>query len=149
MNTSLRQSLLAVILLTALTACTEAAPRIMPEKQIKVGQQTLTVEVADNENDRQLGLMHRDKMAAQHGMLFIFDDNQPYCMWMKNTLIPLSVAFADESGQILNIEDMQPQTENPHCAVGAARYALEMNLGWFAEHKIQPGAKIELLGIKK
>ena len=146
MKTVLRQPLLCAILLTTLTACTQAASRIMPEQQIKVGSQTLKVEVASNEDDRQLGLMHRDKMAAQHGMLFIFDNSGQYCMWMKNTLIPLSVAFADENGKILNIEDMQPQTKNQHCAMGAARYALEMNMGWFAKHQVQPGMRIELSG---
>ena len=63
-------------------------------------------------------------------------------MWMKNTYVPLSVAFLDESGAILNIADMQPQTEQSHCSSGPARYALEMNQGWFAQKGIKPGAKI-------
>jgi uncharacterized membrane protein (UPF0127 family) len=75
-------------------------------------------------------------------MLFIFDEPALQCMWMKNTLIPLSVAFIDESGAIINIADMQPQTEASHCATRAARYALEMNRGWFVARGIKPGSRI-------
>jgi uncharacterized membrane protein (UPF0127 family) len=75
-------------------------------------------------------------------MVFIFDDATTQCMWMKNTLIPLSVAFIDEAGAILNIEDMQPQTEQTHCSSGPARFALEMNLGWFAQRGIKAGTKL-------
>jgi hypothetical protein len=64
-------------------------------------------------------------------------------MWMKNTLVPLSVAFIDEAGKIINIEDMQPQTQDAHCAKRPARYALEMNQGWFRQKNVKPGAKID------
>ena len=80
-------------------------------------------------------------------MLFVFPLAANHCMWMRNTLLPLSVAFLDEDGRILNIENMQPQTEDNHCAVKAARYALEMNLGWFSSKGIKPGARIG--GIEK
>jgi uncharacterized membrane protein (UPF0127 family) len=75
-------------------------------------------------------------------MLFLFDQPGSQCMWMKNTLIPLSVAFLDEHGTIINIEDMAPQTENSHCARRPARYALEMNGGWFAARGIKPGMRL-------
>ena len=81
-------------------------------------------------------------MAQNAGMLFIFDEETQHCMWMKNTLIPLSVAFIDDAGAIINVEDMQPQTEDPHCASRPARYALEMNRGWFAARGIKPGSRI-------
>lgn len=68
-------------------------------------------------------------------------------MWMKNTLLPLSVAFLDDDGQIINIEDMQPETENNHCAAKPARFALEMNQGWFAAKGIKPGTR--LAGVEK
>lgn len=80
-------------------------------------------------------------------MVFVFDENATHCMWMKNTLIPLSVAFIDEAGVIINIADMQPQTEQSHCAARPARFALEMNKGWFAERGIKPGAKLR--GLEK
>jgi uncharacterized membrane protein (UPF0127 family) len=86
--------------------------------------------------------MHRPSLATNRGMLFVFPDIGPHCMWMRNTLVPLSVAFLDERGVILNIADMQPQTENSHCAVAPARFALEMNQGWFAAKGVKAGAKI-------
>lgn len=91
--------------------------------------------------------MQREKMGANEGMLFVFPDRDKQCMWMKNTLLPLSVAFIDDNGIILNVEDMQPQTENSHCSVKPARYALEMNQGWFKAKNIKPGTKIS--GIDK
>ncbi|MCB1958546.1 MAG: DUF192 domain-containing protein, partial [Rhodocyclaceae bacterium] len=84
----------------------------------------------------------RREMSPQHGMLFAFPEDARHCMWMRNTLIPLSVAFLDEAGRVLNIEDMTPQTEDSHCAAGPARFALEMNQGWFAARGLGPGAKI-------
>jgi uncharacterized membrane protein (UPF0127 family) len=86
--------------------------------------------------------MNRKAMPPQRGMLFVFSEPRTHCMWMRNTYIPLSVAFLDENGTVLNIEDMQPQTENSHCARKPARYALEMNLGWFAQRGLGPGARV-------
>ena len=98
--------------------------------------------MAATDQNRQVGLMNRKSMPQQRGMLFVFTQNNTHCMWMRNTLLPLSVAFLNEQGVIINIEDMQPQTENNHCAKVPARYALEMNLGWFAQRGIKPGSKV-------
>lgn len=114
----------------------------MPVKELGVGMYRIQAEVAATPQTRQLGLMNRREMAAQHGMVFIFTEDARHCMWMKNTLLPLSVAFLDAGGRILNIEDMQPQTEDSHCARGPARYALEMNLGWFRERGVRVGDAI-------
>jgi len=84
----------------------------------------------------------RKSMPANQGMLFIFPRAERHCMWMRNTLIPLSVAFLDDQGKILNVENMQPQTENNHCAAAPARFALEMNKGWFADKGIKAGIRI-------
>jgi uncharacterized membrane protein (UPF0127 family) len=86
--------------------------------------------------------MHRKSLAANAGMLFVFDGAALHCMWMKNTYIPLSVAFVDDQGTILNIADMQPHSEQSHCAVRPALYALEMTRGWFAQRGIKPGMKL-------
>ncbi|MEY4593163.1 MAG: hypothetical protein RIR18_2058, partial [Pseudomonadota bacterium] len=102
----------------------------------------IEAEVATNQADRMQGLMQRQQMAQHQGMVFGFTFLDRHCMWMKNTLLPLSVAFLDEAGGILNIEDMQPQTENNHCAVSPARYALEMNLGWFAQRGLKAGMRV-------
>jgi uncharacterized membrane protein (UPF0127 family) len=110
--------------------------------QLNAGMHLIRAEVAADFNSRMQGLMHRKSLGANAGMLFIFDEAVVQCMWMKNTYVPLSVAFLDDAGTILNIADMQPETEQSHCATGPARYALEMNQGWFAQRGIKPGTKL-------
>jgi len=114
-----------------------------PVISLNAGIHVIKAEVAAKDSERQQGLMHREKMAPNEGMVFLFEAPAGVCMWMKNTLIPLSVAFIDESGRIVNIEDMQPQTTDSHCAKKPVRYALEMNLGWFKQKNIKPGSMIE------
>ena len=114
----------------------------LPAVQLATGMHLIRAEVADSMGTRMEGLMHRKSMAEGSGMVFVFDENAAHCMWMKNTLIPLSVAFIDESGAIINIADMQPHSEQSHCASRPARYALEMNKGWFAQRGIKAGAKL-------
>jgi uncharacterized membrane protein (UPF0127 family) len=92
------------------------------------------------------GLMYRKTLGQNDGMLFVFDYAATHCMWMKNTYVPLSVAFLDDGGAIINVEDMQPQTEQAHCAARPARYALEMNKGWFAQRGL--GAGFRLRGLE-
>lgn len=123
------------------------AQNAMPTIELSAGFHRIEAEVAANDQNRQVGLMSRKAMPAQHGMLFVFNHENTHCMWMRNTLLPLSVAFMDAEGKIINIEDMQPQTEDNHCARRPARFALEMNLGWFAQRGIKPGMKLN--GIDK
>ena len=110
--------------------------------QLRIGAHALKVEVAASDPQREKGLMFRKTLGKNDGMLFIFDDPGYHSMWMKNTLIPLSVAFLDGDGRILNIEDMEPHTLDAHTAAGPARYALETNKGWYAERRIKPGDKV-------
>ena len=135
--------LLAGLLLSGLAGAQSA----MPVMELTAGFHRIEAEVAANDQNRQVGLMNRKSMAQQRGMLFVFPQANTHCMWMRNTLVPLSVAFLDEDGAIINIEDMQPQTENNHCARRPARYALEMNLGWFAQRGLKPGTRLG--GIEK
>jgi uncharacterized protein len=114
----------------------------LPVVQLNAGMHLIRAEVAADYGSRMTGLMFRATMPSNGGMLFIFDEAQQQCMWMKNTLIPLSVAFIDESGTIINVEDMAPQTEDSHCAKRPSRYALEMNRGWFAARGIKPGTRL-------
>ena len=102
----------------------------------------IKAEVAADFSSRGRGLMFRKSLAPNAGMLFIFNDASMHCMWMKNTYIPLSVAFLDEQGTIVSISDMQPQSEQTHCAARPALYALEMEQGWFAKRGIKPGMKL-------
>jgi uncharacterized protein len=119
----------------------------LPAVQLSTGMHLIRAEVADSMGTRMEGLMHRKSMPQGSGMVFVFDESTTHCMWMKNTLIPLSVAFIDEQGAVINIADMQPQSEQSHCAARPARYALEMNKGWFAQRGIKPGARLR--GLEK
>ena len=118
------------------------AQNAMPVLELNAGFHRIEAEVAASDQNRQVGLMNRQAMPQQRGMLFVFTQNNTHCMWMRNTLLPLSVAFIDDDGYIINIEDMQPQTEDNHCARQPARYALEMNRGWFAQRGIKPGVRL-------
>lgn len=129
-------------LLLAASLAAPAAAGDFPQMELSAGFYRIEAEVAFNQPMRMQGLMQRQGMAANHGMLFVFPQRARHCMWMKNTLLPLSVAFLDDEGRILNIEDMEPQTENNHCAAQPARFALEMNRGWFAARGLAPGARI-------
>lgn len=114
----------------------------MPRIELSAGIHRIDAEVAADQQNRMQGLMNRRNMASNQGMLFVFTRPDRHCMWMRNTLLPLSVAFLNEQGQILNIEDMKPQTDNNHCASAPARFALEMNQGWFASKGIKVGQHI-------
>jgi len=110
--------------------------------QVKVAGHPLKVELAIEEPQRLQGLMYRKALGKEDGMLFIFDEPGYHSIWMKNTLIPLSVAFVDKDGVILNIADMEPQTLDSHMAAGPATYAIETNKGWFAANKVKAGDKV-------
>ncbi|WP_371814548.1 DUF192 domain-containing protein [Niveibacterium sp. COAC-50] len=115
---------------------------VLPHAELNIGMHRIDAEVAATDESRMVGLMHRKSMPEARGMLFIFDGVGSHCMWMKDTWLPLSVAFIDEGGRITNVEDMAPETEDSHCAASPARYALEMNRGWFKTRGIKPGARI-------
>ena len=136
----------AVSLIVSLIS-TAHAQTPMPRMELTAGFYRIEAEVAANQKNRMQGLMHRRNMQPNEGMIFVFTQEERHCMWMRNTFLPLSVAFLDAEGRILNIEDMEPQTEDSHCAAAPARFALEMNKGWFAAKGIKPGQRIG--GIEK
>jgi uncharacterized membrane protein (UPF0127 family) len=142
----LRTSTLSIALLLALLpGMSNAQAQAQTQLQritLGAGMHLIETQLALTPEQRQIGLMWRKDLPVNEGMLFVFPDRDKQCMWMKNTLLPLSVAFIDDAGVILNVEDMQPQTENSHCSAKPARYALEMNLGWFKSKNLKPGAKI-------
>lgn len=137
------KTLIAAALAAALAVPAQAQNVRFATTQLSAGMHLIKAEVAANDAERQQGLMYREKMANNAGMVFVFDGPATQCMWMKNTLLPLSVAFIDANGRILNIEDMKPQTLDSHCSKGQVLYALEMNLGWFKQKNIKPGSTIE------
>ncbi len=128
-------------------ACVAAASAQRPQPalptiRLSAGIHVISAEVAASDPSRARGLMFREYLAPNHGMLFVFDQKAIHCMWMRNTLIPLSVAFVDDDGTIVNIEDMAPRTETSHCARHPVRFALEMERGWFAKRGIGPGTTL-------
>ena len=132
------------ILLTFLSVSASAE---IPTIHLKVSGHTLTAEVAYKKESRIRGLMYRSFMDKDSGMLFVFPETARHSMWMINTYIPLSIAFLDKNGVILNIIDMSPHTRTKHTATSKAKYALEMNLGWFSAKNITAGKKI--MGLEK
>ena len=137
----IRRYFLALLLFVALGASAEGLVTFKTS-HVKVAGHPLKVELALSEEQREQGMMFRKTMGKEDGMLFVFDAPGYHAMWMKNTLIALSVAFMDKDGVILNILDMEPQTLDSHMAAGPAVYAIETNKGWFAEKKVKAGDKV-------
>ena len=129
----------ASILLTLLSSSASAEKPLI---HLKISGYTLSAEVAYKKESRIRGLTYRNFMKKNSGMLFVFPEASIHSMWMVNTYIPLSVAFLDKNGMILNIIDMSPHTRTRNSATSKAKYALEMNLGWFSSRSIKAGEKI-------
>lgn len=149
MKNNLATAAAAALLSLAAGAAGAQTGAQFPTTKLSAGMHLIQAEVAHTDPQRQQGLMHREKMASNHGMVFVFDQPTTQCMWMKNTPLPLSVAFIDAEGKIVNIEDMQPKTLDSHCSAKPVKYALEMNLGWFKQKNVKPGSTIGgLPGVK-
>lgn len=116
-------------------------PRL-PTLPLTAGMHVIQAELARTPEQQMIGMMHRRSMGANEGMLFVYDEPHRLCFWMRNTLIPLSIAYIADDGRIVNIRDMQPLDETSHCADAPVRFALEMNQGWFAKRGIKTGARL-------
>ena len=124
-------------------AAAQGQPQMnLPRIEITAGMHRIEAQVAASPQERQTGLMHRKEMPAHEGMLFVFEQPATQCFWMRNTLLPLTAAFAADDGTIVNLADMSPQTEDSHCSAKPVRYVLEMNQGWFAKRGIKAGARL-------
>src|SRR5262245_4978012 len=144
----------ALAAIPALPACTHEYKPYEPreaQKTLQMGGTSVTLELAKDESSRARGLMFRKSMPEDAGMLFIYPEPRMLRFWMKNTSIPLSIAFMQEvpggaPGQvkIVNIEDMQPYVESGTVSLAPVRHALEMNQGWFARHGVKVGDVITL-----
>jgi uncharacterized protein len=144
MSSARRPILLArVAALGLVLAAVPLAAAELPTVELTIDGHRLVAEIAATVPTRTTGLMNRFSLQPDHGMLFVFDAPQPLAFWMKNTYVPLSIAFIARDGRIINIEDMAPQTENTHPSRGLALYALEMKKGWFAERGIAAGARVD------
>lgn len=116
---------------------------LLPTTQLQIGPYTVSAEIAATPAARNQGLMGRKSLPADHGMLFVFEAPNSSCFWMKNTPLPLSIAFIDSHGKIVTLRDMAPNTTNSHCPSQPMMYALEMEQGWFVERGIRAGAEVQ------
>jgi len=129
--------------LAAGAAAQDAAQPRLDAVALTAGMYNIRAEVARTPLQTQAGLMFREQMAAHEGMLFVFDGLERRCFWMKNTVLPLTVAFIADDGRIVSLADMQPQSLQSHCSAEPVRFALEMNQGWFAKRGIKPGFRLK------
>jgi len=138
---------IAITAAVLITLCAATAAAELPTVELRIKGQRVVAEIAATEATRTTGLMNRFSLQPDHGMLFVFRAPQVLAFWMKNTYVPLSIAFIGADGRILNIEDMAPLTESTHPSRGPALYALEMKKGWFAQHGIAAGEPV--LGLER
>ncbi len=135
---------LLVVSAALFCACSFASARDpLPTLDLTVGDKQVVAEVASSQEARERGLMMRKSLAENSGMLFTFDEERNVCMWMKDTPLPLSVAFIDLNGNIVSIREMEPNTLKHYCSPETVLYALEMNANWFANNNVKKGAKVK------
>ena len=135
-------SLIAAALVPSM-AHAEGVPQTqLPRTTLNAGMHLLQVQLAQDFEQRQIGLMWRKEMPQNEGMLFIFEQPAVQCFWMRNTYLPLTAAFVADDGTIVNLVDMKPMNDSSHCSHKPVRFVLEMNQGWFAKRNIQAGFKL-------
>lgn len=136
-------TLFACALLASGVSLAQQAPQpTLRTTKLSTGIHVITAEVAATPQSQMIGLMMRERLAPNHGMVFVFEDKSQHCFWMRNTLIPLSIAFIEDDGTIVNIADMAPKSEASTCPQRPVRYALEMDQGWFTKRGVTAGKKI-------
>ena len=141
---ALARRCLATLLLAASTL---AAGQDGPQPRLQTisltaGMHVIKAELAVSPSQQATGMMFRREMPGNEGMLFVNDDTATRCFWMRNTLVPLTIAFIADDGTIVNLADMAPQSDESHCSAQPVRYALEMSRGWFAKRGLKAGFKL-------
>jgi uncharacterized membrane protein (UPF0127 family) len=131
-----------VIALASMGCEAQPQPQVLPRITLNAGIHNISAEVAQSPQERATGLMSRQSMPANQGMLFVFEQAEQQCFFMKNTLIPLDIAFVADDGTIINIEHMKPLSLDNRCSAKPVRLVLEMNLGWFAKKGVSAGSKL-------
>ena len=142
MNTRFMASIALAALAQATAAQAQDAAQSLPSIKLSAGIHAIEAQLARTPQQREIGLMFRKTMGPNQGMLFAFEQPSQQCFWMKNTLLPLAVAFVGDDGAIVNIDTMKPQTLDSHCSSAPVRFVLEMNDGWFAKRGIEAGQKL-------
>ena len=144
MTAALKYCLLPTLLLLADISLGQACPVANKFIQITANGHNLTTEVAATRTSHRCGLAFRQNLSADHGMLFAYAQDQTIAFWMKDTLIPLSIAFLDGDGRVLETHDMDPRDPTRrYTSRVPARYALEVNQGWFYDNDIKVGDRVE------
>ena len=138
----IRLHFLLALALASPCALAQVGPQKLPAIKLSAGMHVIQAEVAQSPEEHSIGLMSRTAMGTNDGMLFIFERPGQQCFWMKNTLLPLAIAFIADDGSVVNLDTMKPQTLDSHCSTKPVRYVLEMNEGWFAKRGIKPGTKL-------
>ena len=141
-NDAMKQFLALAALVLACAVHADEPQMNLPRVKLTTGMHAIDAQVAATPDQRMTGLMFRKEMPQNEGMLFVFEAPSEQCFWMKNTLLPLSIAFVADDGTIVNIDEMKAQTLDSHCSAKPVRYVLEMNTGWFARKGIKAGAKL-------
>ena len=139
-------------IVAALASCAALAqePQMdLPRVKLSAGMHLIDAQLARNTDERSVGLMYRKEMPQHEGMLFEFEQASQQCFWMKDTLLPLSIAFVADDGTVVNVDEMKPQTLDSHCSLKPVRYVLEMNQGWFAKRGIKAGYKLSGLPLPR
>ena len=141
-NDAMKKFLALAALVLACAAQADEPQMNLPRVKLTTGMHAIDAQVAATPDQRMTGLMFRKEMPQNEGMLFVFEAPSEQCFWMKNTLLPLSIAFVADDGTIVNIDEMKAQTLDSHCSAQPVRYVLEMNTGWFARKGIKAGARL-------
>lgn len=141
-KTRFRYVLVALFVLASAAQAQNGPQPKLPTTPITAGMHVIQAELAVQPEQQMVGMMFRREMGANEGMLFVNDEPGVRCFWMRNTLIPLSIAFIGDDGSIANIADMAAQSDQSHCSVKPVRFALEMRQGWFAKRGIKAGFQL-------
>ena len=142
MKTALSSLAALVLAAAAVPVCAQEPQTNLSRVKLSAGMHQIDAQVAQTIEQRTTGLMHRKEMPQHEGMLFVFERPTIQCFWMKDTLLPLSVAFVADDGTVVNLADMKPLALDSHCSEKPVRFVLEMNQGWFARKGIKPGTKL-------
>jgi uncharacterized protein len=138
-------SIAALIALSfAASAAAQEGPQPrLPITKLQAGMHVIQAEVAATPIQTQTGMMFRTQMGTNEGMLFVFDEPGTRCFWMRNTLLPLTIAYLADDGRIVNVADMKPRDDASHCSREPVRFALEMNQGWFEKRGLKAGMRLK------
>lgn len=134
---------IAALLATGFAVNAQTGPQPkLPTVKLTAGMHVIQAEVAQTAEQQMVGMMFRRDMGANEGMLFVNDSASQRCFWMRNTYLPLTIAFIADDGTIVNLADMEPRSEKSHCSAQPVRFALEMRQGWFAKRGLAAGFKL-------